>query len=104
MTVPTPRVHEFLTLQSRGLLALPQAVRKRYHLDRPGAQVELTEREDGVLELRPHIPVPATQSWFWTTSWQTREHEVDAHVHAGRITAHEDTDAFLTHLDDLDDE
>ncbi|MDQ1305113.1 MAG: AbrB family transcriptional regulator, partial [Actinomycetota bacterium] len=36
--------HEFVALQSRGLLALPSALRKKYGLDEPGAQVEITER------------------------------------------------------------
>lgn len=48
----------FLTLQSRGTIAIPPAIRRRLGLDHPGAQVELVEREDGVLELRPHLPVP----------------------------------------------
>ena len=48
----------FLTLQSRGTIAIPPAVRRRLGLDRPGAQVEMVEREDGVLELRPHVPMP----------------------------------------------
>jgi bifunctional DNA-binding transcriptional regulator/antitoxin component of YhaV-PrlF toxin-antitoxin module len=48
----------FLTIQSRGVIALPPAMRRRLGLDRPGAQVELVERDDGVLELRPHLPVP----------------------------------------------
>lgn len=48
----------FLTLQARGTIAIPPAVRRRLGLDRPGAQLELIERDDGVLELRPHVPVP----------------------------------------------
>jgi bifunctional DNA-binding transcriptional regulator/antitoxin component of YhaV-PrlF toxin-antitoxin module len=51
-------VSTFLTLQARGTLAIPPAVRRRLGLDRPGAQVEMVEREDGVLELRPHVPMP----------------------------------------------
>ena len=49
-----------------GVVALPAEVRRRLHLDEPGAQVEITERDDGVLELRPSLPVPADQRWFWT--------------------------------------
>jgi len=94
-------VHEFLSLQARGVLALPPAVRAKYHLDRPGAQVELTERADGVLELRPQIAVAASKAWFWTEDWQQREREVDAHVEAGRVVTHRDADAFLAHLDTL---
>jgi hypothetical protein len=72
------------------------------HLDEPGAQVEITERADGVLELRPSLPVPADQRWFWTERWQQREREVDDHVAAGRVTVDQDGDALLEHLDRLD--
>lgn len=94
-----PRHHSFVTLQSRGLLALPADVRKRYLLDRPGAQVEITEREDGVLELRPQIAVPATQAWFWTEQWQEREREADADLTAGRFTDTADAESFLAELE-----
>ena len=49
--------HGFLSVQARGVLALPPELRRRLRLDVPGAQVEVTEREDGVLELRPQVPV-----------------------------------------------
>src|SRR4051794_25765831 len=64
--------HPFVTLQARGVLSLPADVRRRHGLDRPGAQVEVVEREDGIL-LRPHVPVPADQAWFWTDRWQRME-------------------------------
>ncbi|WP_197536249.1 AbrB family transcriptional regulator [Blastococcus saxobsidens] len=79
-------------------------LRKRYHLDRPGAQVEITEREDGVLELRPTLAVPVAEAWFWEERWQAGEREVDAHVAAGATTQHETVDDFVAHLDALDDE
>ena len=67
-------------------------------------QLELTERADGVLELRAALPVPAEQRWFWTDRWQQRERAVDDHVAAGETTVHESTEDFLTHLDALDTE
>lgn len=94
--------HGYVGVQARGVVALPAEVRRRLHLDEPGAQVEITERVDGVLELRPALPVAADQRWFWTERWQEREHEVDAHVAAGQVTVHEDGDALLDHLDQLD--
>ena len=94
----------YLGIQGRGTIALPADVRRRLHLDEPGAQLELTEREDGVLELRAALPVPADQRWFWTHRWQEREREVDEHVEAGRLVTHESADDFLDHLDDLDRE
>lgn len=96
--------HGFVAVQARGVVALPADVRRRLHLDESGAQVEITEREDGVLELRPALPVPADQRWFWQDRWQQREKEVDEHVAAGRVTVHDDGDAFLGHLDQLDAE
>ena len=98
MTRPA-RYHEFLTLQSRGVLALPPELRKRYQLDRPGAQVEVTEREDGVLELRPQVAVPASQAWFWTQEWQDRERAADADLAAGRVVVTDDAESFLAELD-----
>jgi AbrB family looped-hinge helix DNA binding protein len=94
--------HGYVAVQSRGVVALPAEVRRRLHLDEPGAQVEITERDDGVLELRPSLPVPADQRWFWTKHWQDRERQVDDHVAAGEITVHRDGEALLSHLDELE--
>ena len=96
--------HRYLGVQGRGTIALPADVRRRLHLDQPGAQLEMTERDDGVIELRAALPVPADQRWFWAKRWQEREHEVDEHVAAGRVAVHESTGDFLGHLDELDAE
>lgn len=93
--------HGYVGVQRRGLIALPTELRRRLHLDEPGAQLEVTERPDGVVELRPSLPVAADQAWFWTERWQEREREVDEHIAAGRVTVHEDGDSFLAHLDTL---
>jgi bifunctional DNA-binding transcriptional regulator/antitoxin component of YhaV-PrlF toxin-antitoxin module len=93
--------HGFLAVQGRGTVALPPALRRRYRLDQPGAQVEITERADGVLELRPVVPVPATEAWFWDPSWHQGEREVDEHVSAGEVTIHDGPDELLGHLDSI---
>ncbi len=90
----------FLTMQQRGVLSLPSDLRKRHHLDEPGAQLEVTERDDGVIELRPHVPVPADQRWFWTVRWQEMEREADEDVAAGRVARFDNADDFLADLDD----
>lgn len=95
--------HGYVGIQGRGVVALPAEVRRRLHLDEPGAQVEITERDDGVLELRPALPIPADQRWFWTDRWQEREREVDGHVSAGQISVHESAEKFVDHLDRLDE-
>jgi bifunctional DNA-binding transcriptional regulator/antitoxin component of YhaV-PrlF toxin-antitoxin module len=91
----------FITIQARGSLVLPADIRRRHHLDAPGAQVEVIEREDGVIELHPHIAVPSDQSWFWTQRAQAREREVDALVSDEQVTTHRSDESFLGHLDAL---
>jgi bifunctional DNA-binding transcriptional regulator/antitoxin component of YhaV-PrlF toxin-antitoxin module len=49
----------YVSIQSRGTVALPADVRKRHGLDEAGAQVEVIERADGVIELHPQRPVPS---------------------------------------------
>jgi len=94
--------HGYVGVQSRGLIALPTELRRRLHLDQPGAQVEILERDDGVLELRAALPVPADQAWFWAERWQQREREVDEYVAHGDVVTHDSTEEFLSHLDGLD--
>lgn len=60
--------------------------------------MEITERPDGVLEIRPTVAIPASQAWFWTKSWQKREQEADADIAAGRVTSYDDVDSFLADL------
>ncbi len=89
----------FITVQSRGLLALPRDLRARHGLDEPGAQVEVFEREDGVIELHPHVAVPADQAWFWSKRWQQMEKDVDDHVKRGEVEAFDSSSEFLDSLD-----
>lgn len=86
-------------VQVRGTLALPAELRKRHHLDDPGAQVRIVERDDGVIELHPLVSVPADQRWFWTERWQRMEREADEDVAAGRVRAYEDVNGLLAALD-----
>lgn len=85
----------FLTIQSRGTLALPPDLRRRHGLDEPGAQVEVVEREDGVIELRPFVAVPrvnlvvldAADSAFFAETVTTEHHpEPLAHRRVTRRT------------------
>ncbi|HWW66830.1 MAG TPA: AbrB/MazE/SpoVT family DNA-binding domain-containing protein [Solirubrobacterales bacterium] len=93
-------VRVYLTVQKRGVINLPPELRRRHHLDQPGAQVEVSEREDGVIELRPHVAVPADQRWFWTERWQKMEREADADVAAGRVKRFDTAEDFTAELDD----
>jgi bifunctional DNA-binding transcriptional regulator/antitoxin component of YhaV-PrlF toxin-antitoxin module len=88
-----------LSVQARGTVALPADLRRRLHLDRRDAQLELIEHEDGRLELRPVVTVPADQAWFWTERWQAMERAADADIDASRVTIVEGTDELIAHLD-----
>lgn len=93
----------FITVQKRGVISLPPDLRKRHHLNEVGAQVELAEREDGVIELRPKVPVAAEQRWFWTDRWQKMEREADADIKAGRVKRFDTAEDFIADLDSADD-
>jgi bifunctional DNA-binding transcriptional regulator/antitoxin component of YhaV-PrlF toxin-antitoxin module len=89
----------YVTVQARGTISLPADLRRRLHLDEPGVQLELVERDDSVLELRPTLPVAADQRWFWTERWQAMEHQVDEQYARGEGRMHESTEAFADFID-----
>ncbi len=100
---PQDVFHGLVALQGRGVVALPIALRRRLHLEEKGAQVEVVERADGVIELRPYVAIPADEAWFWTAEWQAMEREADEDIKAGRVTRHKsraEADAFLESLMD----
>ena len=90
----------YINVQKRGVIALPPGLRERHGLNEAGAQVELAERADGVIELRPKVAIPAEQRWFWTDRWQKMEHEADADIAAGRVERFESAEDFIADLDD----
>ena len=89
----------YVAVQSRGTIALPADLRRRLHLEEPGAQLQIIEHEDGRVELVPVLAVPADQAWFWTDRWQAMEREADAEIAAGRVTVVDGVDEPIAHLD-----
>ena len=92
------REQTFVTVQSRGVIAIPTAIRRHFGLDQPGAQVEVIER-DGEIVLRPHVAIPADQAWFWTERWQRLERQADEAVVNGNIAVADDIDELLDDLE-----
>lgn len=84
---------------SRGSITLPADVRRLYHLDEPGAQVEVIGRDDGVIELHPVLPRRAEQAWFWSDRWQAMEREAEADIAAGRTETFASSAEFIADLD-----
>jgi hypothetical protein len=97
----TPSRGVFIGVQSRGVFALPADIRKRHHLDKPGAQLLVIEREDGVLELHPQLAVPADQKWFWTKEWQTMEAEASEDIVERRVSRSDSSEELFDDLDAL---
>jgi len=87
-----------IVINERGAIILPADLRRRHRLDEPGAQVRVVEREDGVIELHPELPVPTDQMWFRSTRWQRMERAADEDITAGRLARFDDVDAFLSEL------
>jgi bifunctional DNA-binding transcriptional regulator/antitoxin component of YhaV-PrlF toxin-antitoxin module len=100
-SVDVSNYHGYAAVQGRGTVALPVELRRKYRLDEPGAQLEVTEREDGVIELRPALPVPVDEMWFWSEGHQAAEREAEDDLAAGRFRTFDDADSFLADLESL---
>jgi bifunctional DNA-binding transcriptional regulator/antitoxin component of YhaV-PrlF toxin-antitoxin module len=93
--------HGYAAIQGRGTVALPTELRRKYRLDEPGAQLEIVERQDGVIELRPTLPVPVDEMWFWSDGHRAAEREADADLRSGRYRTFDDEESFLADLAEL---
>ena len=90
---------DYASIQSRGTVSLPVALRRRYGLDQPGAQVEIIDA-DGEISLRPKFPVDVSQSWFWSQEWQDGEKEADSQKARGEGEIFASEEEFLDSLAD----
>ena len=90
---------DYASIQSRGTVSLPVALRRRYGLDQPGAQVEIIDA-DGEIILRPKFPVDVSQSWFWSQEWQDGETEADSQKARGEGEIFASEEEFLDSLAD----
>jgi antitoxin MazE len=84
----------FASVQNRGTIALPAAMRKHFHLDEPGAQVEIIEEGDHIV-LRPTLPISSTQAWYWAKDNLEGERQADAEQNAGLGEVFDSNEAFL---------
>ena len=90
----------FVSVSARGTISLPAAIRRKYHLDRPGAQLAVSlDEQDNVIQLRPYQAVPDDQAWFWTPEWQAGEREASADIAAGRVTRLDNDEEFTRWLE-----
>ncbi len=91
-----------VSVRKRGVITLPAELRRRLRLDEDGSRLEIVEREDGVVELRPSVVFPADQAWFWTERWQAMEREADDDIEAGRVYRANTLEELFEILDNQD--
>ncbi len=89
---------EFVSIQAGGTLAIPLALRRRYGLDRPGAQVEIIDAGDGLI-VRPKVAVDSSQAWFWGPDWQEGEREAERQRADGEGTVYGSGEEFVEALE-----
>ncbi len=89
---------DFVSIQTRGTISLPPALRRRYGLDEPGAQMEIIDAGDHIV-LRPKLAVDSSQTWFWSEDWQAGEIEAEAQRRGGEGTVHESGAGLLDALE-----
>jgi AbrB family looped-hinge helix DNA binding protein len=88
-----------VSIQDRGTIALPARIRQAYHLNEPGAQLEVIEEGDRIV-LVPKLPINASQAWFWTESWQSGEVEATREAAAGEGATYDTAEEFLAGLEE----
>ncbi len=88
-----------VSVRKRGVITLPAELRRRLRLDEEGARLEVVERDDGVVELRPSVVISADQAWFWTERWQAMEREADGDIQTGRVYRANTLEQFFEILD-----
>jgi len=83
-------------LREKGQITIPSEVRKAAHLEE-GDPVDVVMTPEGIL-LRPRKTIDSTQAWFWTPSWQAREHEASEDIRRGRVRRYKTDEDFLRSL------
>ncbi|MCL4385163.1 MAG: AbrB/MazE/SpoVT family DNA-binding domain-containing protein [Cyanobacteria bacterium] len=70
-------------LRERSQVTLPVEIVKKLDL-KTGDNLEITLEEDKIV-IKPVLIIDRAQSWFWSSSWQAREKEVEEDIKTGRI-------------------
>ena len=89
-----PTIPTITTIRRKGQVTIPAEIRDAAHLQE-GTVVEMTVAEDGTIEMRPKVLVPAEDAWFWSAGWQDGEREAQAQIKAGEVETFSSEDDFL---------
>ena len=69
-------------LGAKHQVTLPKQIVQRAHLV-TGDPLEVVVEDDQII-LRPLVPIPREQAYFWSRGWQAGEREADEDRKAGR--------------------
>ncbi|MGI8687359.1 MAG: AbrB/MazE/SpoVT family DNA-binding domain-containing protein [Thermomicrobiales bacterium] len=79
-----------------GSILLPKEIRE--DLD-ANALLEVEQRPDGVIELRPYGTADPDQRWLWSERWQQMEREADEDYAAGRWKRFDSAEELIAELE-----
>lgn len=85
-----------IPIRSKGQITLPARLRNRLGLEE-GDFVEVEETPEGIL-LKPRKLIDASQSYFWTETWQKGELAADRDIEGGRYEVFDDVGDLLDSL------
>ncbi len=80
-----------------GQVTLPAPIRRALHVEE-GDYVEVRVTEDSIV-LTPKKLVDKSQSYFWSSTWQTAEREASEDIIAGRVHEARSADDLIARLD-----
>jgi AbrB family looped-hinge helix DNA binding protein len=89
-----PTITTTTTIRGKGQVTIPAEIRDAAHLEE-GTVLEVTVAEDGVVEMRAKVLVPAEDAWFWSSGWQKGEREAEAQIKAGEVEVFSSDEDFL---------
>lgn len=93
---------ERMTIRKKGQVTLPKSILERFNLNE-GDTLELEVNGNGEITVVPLIQIPASQSWFWTESWQKAEAEAEDDIKNGRVKSFNNVDDLIADLDSDED-
>jgi len=80
-----------------GQVTLPAPIRRALRVEE-GDYVEVRVTEDSIV-LTPKKLVDKSQTYFWSSAWQTAEREASEDIAAGRVREARNVDDLIAKLD-----
>ena len=80
-----------------GQVTLPAPIRRALRVEE-GDYVEVRVTEDSIV-LTPKKHVDKSQTYFWSSAWQTAEREASEDIAAGRVREARNVDDLIAKLD-----